>query len=541
VVLEYYGLTEQPFGASPDPRYLYPTVTHREALASLSYGVTSVQGFMSLIAKPGMGKTTLLFSLLQDISPSIRTVFLFQTCQTAQDLLSSLLIDLGVQDGGSNLAHMQARLNEILVRETENGRRIVVVVDEAQNLSNDMLELLRMLSNFETPAEKLIQIILAGQPNLADKLASPELTQLRQRISISARLSPFSPEETHLYIAHRLGVAGYTAQQPLFTRDAEVLIHQHSEGIPRNINRICFNALSLGCAMKEKTIGRASIEEVLSDLDFASFGKSVPVRKPPVAVAQEVPELFTHLRADSPRKSKFGRSAMLKVAMVAILVSFAAWKVAPLAEITHASAPPPVTAIATRATQELPKVESAPTMQASPDLPPASDSTKVSEGLPQTPEAAKPTETNKDLFQLVSKSTPVNPAETAAQVAIAPEPAPRNFSRLGSRSRPVNEAKLTQPATQAMIAATAPDSNAKVAPLVPPAAQVAPAEDPASLWKRVGAADTNAAVTLAKMYIDGGSLGKDCEQAQVLLLAASKAGNKNADLLLSDSFAKSCR
>jgi general secretion pathway protein A len=270
MVLDYYNLSDQPFGVTPDTRYLYLGATHREALASLFQGVQTGRGFMSLIARPGLGKTTILFRLLQHLEGYARTVFLFQTLCGPEDLLRSLLRDLGMEANHSDLAGMHAQLNEHLLMQSRQGRRLVVVIDEAQNLPDSALELIRMLSNFENPREKLMQIVLAGQPQLADKLMSPSLVQLRQRISIIARLKPFTSEEARFYVGHRLQVAGYDLQTPLFTARAGALLAQHSEGIPRNINNICFNALSIGCALKRKPIDEEVILEVIDDLDFGS-------------------------------------------------------------------------------------------------------------------------------------------------------------------------------------------------------------------------------------------------------------------------------
>jgi type II secretory pathway predicted ATPase ExeA len=282
--LEYYKLDEQPFGVTPDPRYLYMSATHREALASLYYGVTAERGFVALIAKPGMGKTTLLFQLLQRLEASARTVFLFQTLCSPRDFFRSLLADLGVEDVSNDLVLMHSKLNEVLLQASRAEKRFVVVIDEAQNLENPVLEVVRMLSNFETRREKLMQIVLAGQPQFAERLASPELVQLRQRISILGRLTPFTSEETNSYIDHRLRVAGYDFETQLFTNRARALIAEHGEGIPRNINNICFNALSLGCAMKRKTIDGNIVREVLGDLNLGSL------RAEPVTVANSEEE-----------------------------------------------------------------------------------------------------------------------------------------------------------------------------------------------------------------------------------------------------------
>jgi general secretion pathway protein A len=275
MLLDHYGLREQPFGVTPNPRYLYLSPGHREALASLVYGVESGRGFLALIAPPGMGKTTLLFQLLDRLGKSARTVFLFQTQCGSRDFLRSLMADLGVRAGEDDMVVLQAKLNEILIKEMRAGRKFVLVVDEAQNLEDSALEFVRMLSNFETPRAKLMQIILAGQPQLAEKLARPAMVQLRQRISMLIRLRPLEATETAEYVEHRLRVAGHGGP-PLFSGGALGAIASESGGIPRNINNICFNALSLGYAAGRKTIDAATVQEVAADLDLRPFYVEAP-------------------------------------------------------------------------------------------------------------------------------------------------------------------------------------------------------------------------------------------------------------------------
>ncbi|PYU02621.1 MAG: hypothetical protein DMG34_15705 [Acidobacteria bacterium] len=267
MLLDYYGLNEQPFGVTPDPRYLFFSDGHREALAAIYYAIEERRGFSALVAKPGMGKTTLLFRLLESLQESARTAFLFQAGQDSRDFLDSLVRDLGIAAKSTDLPALHDALNTMLVKEMEENRRVVVVIDEAQNLTEQMLEQVRLLSNFETPAAKMIHIVLAGQPGLADKLASPALTQLRQRVGSVAHLPALNLKEITQYVDHRLGAAGYRGPQ-LFASDALENIAAISEGIPRNINSICFQSLSLGFVYQKRQIDTAIVREVSRDLEL---------------------------------------------------------------------------------------------------------------------------------------------------------------------------------------------------------------------------------------------------------------------------------
>jgi general secretion pathway protein A len=284
--LRHLNLREQPFGVTPDPRFLLATETHREALAALLFGIESGVGFMALIATPGMGKTTILFEILTRIRERTRTVFLFQTIQNPIDLVRALLIDLGEKDPQGSLVDLGTRLNEILIRESEMGKSLVVVIDEAQNLSDQVLEAVRMLSNFESAGRKFAQIVLCGQPQLADRLAEPQLLQLRQRISIFARVEPLKPSEIGTYIEHRLKVAGYIGSKRLFTEDAVSLIASHSGGIPRNVNNLCFNALSIAFALKKSVVDAEIVREVLVDL---SLHRDKNVERITITMAEPAP------------------------------------------------------------------------------------------------------------------------------------------------------------------------------------------------------------------------------------------------------------
>ena len=267
---EHYRLRLQPFGVTPDLRFLYPSATYLEAMATLIHGIQSARGFTALIAGPGMGKTTLLFNLLQILKGKAQTAFLFQSlCGVGPgEFLSAVLADLGIEDDGSNVMQMHRKLNEYLIRESLRGQQVVVIIDEAQNLDAEVLELVRMLSNFETPSKKLLHVILAGQPQLVEMVNSPRLAQLRQRISTVARLSPLSVRETCEYIEHQLRQAGQAAGKPCFTNQACAMIARESEGVPRNINNLCFNGMCLGWTLKRPIVDELMIQDVVHDQDL---------------------------------------------------------------------------------------------------------------------------------------------------------------------------------------------------------------------------------------------------------------------------------
>jgi type II secretory pathway predicted ATPase ExeA len=227
-----------------------------------------------------MGKTSLLFQYLEGLRDKARTVFLFQTDCDSTELLRYLLAELGLDGKGMDLPEMRAVLSRILLGEMEAGRRFVLVIDEAQNLDEKVLESIRLLSNFETPWMKLIHIVLAGQPQLAERLAMPSMTQLRQRVSFAIQIEPFTREEVDLYIDHRLWVAGYKGPS-LFSTGARSLIAQRSEGIPRIINNLCFCAMSQAWAMKHKTVDRETMIKVLADVNPGS---------PVVEIEKEAPQ-----------------------------------------------------------------------------------------------------------------------------------------------------------------------------------------------------------------------------------------------------------
>jgi general secretion pathway protein A len=319
MLLQYFGFQQEPFGTTPDSRYLYPSQTHREALASLEFGFLSNRGFTAMIAPPGMGKTTLLFRFLNDIRESARTAFVFDIDSQCEprEFVGHILRDIGITPAQSSF-EMHEQLTGALIRENRAGRKFVIVIDEAQNLSDAVLERVRLLTNFEASRGKLMHIVLSGQPQLADKLMQASLVQLRQRISTVCRLEPLSAEETFAYIDYRLKPTGYEGK-PLFTKDALAMIAEASHGIPRNINNLCFNALSLCCALKSKQVDDSMVSEVIDDLQL------IPQSREPVTAVGDVAaeRLGEHKQQkQTKRLLKFWVPAALTLLLVCVMGIF---------------------------------------------------------------------------------------------------------------------------------------------------------------------------------------------------------------------------
>lgn len=277
-LLDFFGLREQPFGVTPDPKYLYLSPGHREALASLHYGLESNCGFLTLIAPPGMGKTTMLFHLLSKVESNARTAFLFQNRCTAREFMRLLLAELGIENDTQDFVQMHALFNRCLLQEARAGKHLILIVDEAQNLDPSVLEAIRLLSNFETPRFKLLQIILAGQPELADKLVRPSLSQLRQRITSVSGLSPLTARESSALISYRLQVAGHTGPE-LFSPKARNYIAEISEGIPRQVNKYCFHSLWLAYGAGKRTVEVEMVRTVAQRLDLSQFVSEVGTKR----------------------------------------------------------------------------------------------------------------------------------------------------------------------------------------------------------------------------------------------------------------------
>ena len=279
----FYGLQERPFDLTPNPRYLLLTPMHQEALSGLDYGITTRRGIAVLIGEAGTGKTTLLrkvLSLRHQTTASRDTsgdcfVYINHPTLSPEDFYEVLgeRFEFDTSAGSSKRQFLR-RLEAFLIERHEQGHLTALIVDEAQSVPDELLEEIRLLGNIESTEDKLLQIVLAGQPELAERLNQHSLRQFKQRVAVRCHLSPLEPRETAAYIAGRIRLAGGDASR-MFTRDAVIAIHVASGGIPRTISVICENALVSGFAAGERMIDKDTIDEVCRDLDFEDGVASV--------------------------------------------------------------------------------------------------------------------------------------------------------------------------------------------------------------------------------------------------------------------------
>jgi len=263
---EYYDFREKPFTITPNPRFIFLSKNHQEAFAHLLYGIDNHAGFIELIGEIGTGKTTVLRSLLGNLDESsYRTALIFNPCLSAIELLRSINHEYGIPCEGLTNAELLQELNLFLLRENAAGHTVVLVIDEAQNLEPAVLEQIRLISNLETETDKLIQIVLAGQPELGHLLARPELRQLAQRITVRYHLRPMDYEDLHAYINHRMTVAG-CGRAVYFTNSALKRIFRYSGGIPRLINVVCDRALLIGYAEEHREFSGRLIKSAISEI-----------------------------------------------------------------------------------------------------------------------------------------------------------------------------------------------------------------------------------------------------------------------------------
>lgn len=301
----FFHLHTSPFGTSPDPRFLYMMPHTREALACLEYGIAARKGFTVLTGEVGTGKTTLLKRALASFSNRrIATSFVFNPRLEVLDFLEFVLTDFGIAPATRTKSGMLLQLNRWLIERFRMEETCVVVVDEAQNLSWELLEEIRLLTNLETSSEKLLQIVLSGQPELEEKLRHPSVRQLRQRVALWCRTQPLTENQTSAYVAERLRLAGATS--PIFTPEALSLVHRYSRGIPRIINLLCEHSLIVAYVEQVPQVNAAVVEGVAIELELetqpflissaAMGGRGAePIR----GLGTEMPGLVTAFEADS--------------------------------------------------------------------------------------------------------------------------------------------------------------------------------------------------------------------------------------------------
>jgi len=264
----FYGFRENPFNQTPDSAFFYPSEKHKAALDAIMFAVKQYKGFVVITGEIGCGKTTVVRTLLNKMQGKLKTAMITNTHLSPKGVLTMILEDLGVEYREGAKDKLLLRLYDYLIQQAREGMNVVLIIDEAQNLNQTCLEEIRMLSNLETEKEKLVQIVLVGQPELRKKLELPNLEQLRQRISIHYHLTPLGERETKAYILHRLNVAkmngvGY---ESLFNEEAYESIYRLSRGIPRMINHVCDHALLTGCLMEARIVTKEIVEETMSEI-----------------------------------------------------------------------------------------------------------------------------------------------------------------------------------------------------------------------------------------------------------------------------------
>lgn len=271
---EFFGLRANPFNVNPDPRYLFLTRHTEEALACLTYGIQSRKGFVLLTGEVGTGKTTLLNKLMEWLRvQQVATAFIFNSQMNVPQFLEYMMADFGIPCDSKSKSQILLKLYNWLLDRYRAGETAVLIVDEAQNLSDEVLEEIRLLTNLETFTEKLLQIVVVGQPELEQKLKQPNLRQLRQRLTLRAKTHPLTMEETRSYVAQRLRIAGSNGQQ-VFDAEALAAIHRYSAGIPRVVNLICEHCLVSAFVDQQKVVMKSVVEAVARDFDLADAGVS---------------------------------------------------------------------------------------------------------------------------------------------------------------------------------------------------------------------------------------------------------------------------
>lgn len=264
----FYALKQKPFAIAASPLFFYLSQQHREALAYLTYGIKERVGFIEITGEVGTGKTTICRVLLNQLDEKTKSAFIFNSNLTELQLMQTIVDDLGIKTDKKHRSALFQALNQFLIEQLAQNNNVVLIIDEAQNLSLTLLEQIRMLSNLEAENEKLLQIVLVGQPELREKLKLPELRQLRQRIAVRYHIESLKPQEIALYIAHRLRMAGATnGASPVFEERAVNEIYKYSGGIPRVVNVLCDKALLLGYVLEQRVIDVKIIKRSINEIE----------------------------------------------------------------------------------------------------------------------------------------------------------------------------------------------------------------------------------------------------------------------------------
>lgn len=308
----FFGLKENPFNVNPDPRFLFLTQQIEEALAGLMYGIQTKKGFITLTGEVGTGKTTLINRLLDWLHQrQTRTAFLFNSRMNSNQLFDFILAEFDIPCESRTKSQQLMKLNQWLLERYRDGETAVLILDEAQNLSYPVLEEIRLLTNLETSTEKLLQIVLSGQPELEEKLKLPQVRQLRQRIMLRCKTAPLTTEQTFDYIAERLRIAGASGE-PIFGKEAVETIHLYSLGIPRVINLLCEHALVNSFADQKRVVTGKVIEDVAREFQLDEVEPVAPPGSIQVpgdvysseAFLQNLGEALSRFRATPPTTSR---------------------------------------------------------------------------------------------------------------------------------------------------------------------------------------------------------------------------------------------
>jgi general secretion pathway protein A len=266
VYLEFYGLKQAPFDITPNPRFLFHSGKHREALNHLLYGIRERKGFVQLTGEVGAGKTTLCRALLEQLNGKFSTALFLNPALNAPELMKAIAAEFGLKVKNADRLDALEAINKFLLKQIAEGRETVLIIDEAQNLTEELLEQVRLLSNLETDDRKLLQIILLGQPELRDKLNSPNLRQLRQRITVRYHLKPLTRPEVGQYVQHRLEISGAKGA-PFFSGPALWRIYNYSGGVPRLVNAVCDKALLAGFVERSDRINFRMVGRAIRELE----------------------------------------------------------------------------------------------------------------------------------------------------------------------------------------------------------------------------------------------------------------------------------